>query len=167
LERHALARPFLERGAIGVDRLLELRRAALALAKCPKREAKVVLRRRPVERHALARPFLERGAVGVDRLLESRRAALARTKCLKRVAEFILRLSPLARLRSASLSFALRRFTAPSPTVLRFPPRLIRRLTHQVVGYRIAAIGEPVGGVFRHHRAPVSRAYIVTSQSKM
>ena len=35
VERHALAGPFLQRGAVGGDRLLQPRRAALALARAP------------------------------------------------------------------------------------------------------------------------------------
>ena len=67
---------FLQRLAIGRDRLLELRRPALPLAEPLERIAEIVLRRRPVERHALARPFLQRLAIGRDRLLKLRRPAL-------------------------------------------------------------------------------------------
>src|SRR5215469_11763030 len=62
---------FLERLAVGSDRLVEPRRAALAFPETLKREAEVVLRHRPVERHPLARPFLERLAVGSDRIIEN------------------------------------------------------------------------------------------------
>jgi hypothetical protein len=80
IERHSLARPFLQRGVIGLDRLLQPHRAALAFPRPPKCDAKIVLRRRPIERHALARPFLQRGVIGLGRLLQPHRAALALPK---------------------------------------------------------------------------------------
>jgi hypothetical protein len=44
------------------DRVHQMRRPALPLAKHPEREAEVVLRRRPVERRPIARPFEPRGS---------------------------------------------------------------------------------------------------------
>src|SRR5262249_28594343 len=58
VERHALARPFLQRVAIGPDRLLQPRRSALARAAPRKRIAGIGLRRGPLQRPTLARPFL-------------------------------------------------------------------------------------------------------------
>src|SRR5262245_23655891 len=54
IDRLALAGPFLQRVAIGGDRLLEPGSAALARAERLKRVAEIVLRYRPLERHALA-----------------------------------------------------------------------------------------------------------------
>ena len=65
------ARVFPQRVAIGRDRLVEPRRAALALAEPPQRKAEIVLGHRPVERHALKRQLLKRLAIGRDRLVES------------------------------------------------------------------------------------------------
>jgi hypothetical protein len=55
VERHALARAFLERVAVDVDRLLQPRRPVLALPERLKGVAEVVLRRRPLKRYALSR----------------------------------------------------------------------------------------------------------------
>ena len=76
VERNPLARPFLQRRAIGRHRLLQPRRPALPLPERLERIAEIVLRRRPVERNPLARPFLQRRAIGRHRLLEPRRPAL-------------------------------------------------------------------------------------------
>jgi hypothetical protein len=76
VERHAFARPFLQRRAVGRDRLLKARRPALPLTEREERVAEIVLRRRPVERRVFARPFLQRRAVGRDRLVKARRPAL-------------------------------------------------------------------------------------------
>jgi hypothetical protein len=53
-ERHACARPFLQRRAVGRDTLLKARRPALPPPELRERDAEIVLRRRPVERHAFA-----------------------------------------------------------------------------------------------------------------
>ena len=68
VERHPLARPFLQRGAVGRDRLLQPRRAALALPERPERGAEVVLRHRPVERHPLARTLGQQHTIALDSL---------------------------------------------------------------------------------------------------
>src|SRR5262249_29785359 len=70
LQRHALARPFLQRLAIGRRRLLQPRRAALALTERLQRSAEIVLRHAPLQRHALAGLFLQRVAISHDGLFE-------------------------------------------------------------------------------------------------
>jgi hypothetical protein len=86
-----------QRGAVGLDRRLQPRRAALAFPQPLKRDAEVILRHRPLERHAIARPFLQRGAEGLDRRLQLRRAALALPQRPKRDAEVVLRPRPVER----------------------------------------------------------------------
>jgi hypothetical protein len=54
LERRALAGPFLERVAVGLDGFEQTLGAVLALPERQERGAEVVLRHGPVERHALA-----------------------------------------------------------------------------------------------------------------
>ncbi len=76
VERNPIARQFLQRRAIGRDRLLEPRRPAFPLAERQERTAEIVLSRRPSERDPVARQFLQRRAKGRDRLLEPRRPAL-------------------------------------------------------------------------------------------
>ena len=76
IERHPLARPYLQRRTVGCERLFNPRRPAPPLAKPLQCIAKIVLGLRPVERHPLARVFPERRAVGADCLLEMRRPAL-------------------------------------------------------------------------------------------
>ena len=121
-QRHALARLFLQRGAIGGDRLFQPRGAALALAEGLKRSAEIVLGRGPVERHALARPFLQGGAIGVDRLLQPGRAALALAEGLKRIAEIVLGHGPVER-HALARSFLQARRDRPRPPAAAAPCR--------------------------------------------
>jgi hypothetical protein len=65
-----LARKFLQRLAVGRDRLIKFARAALAFPEGRECFAEIVLRRRPLERNALARKFLQRVTIGGDRLLQ-------------------------------------------------------------------------------------------------
>ena len=53
MKRHALEGVFFQCRAVGGDRLLEMRRAALPLAEPQKRAAEIGLRFRPAERHPL------------------------------------------------------------------------------------------------------------------
>ena len=89
MERNTLACPFLQRLAIGHNRLLELPRPALPLPKHPERSAEIHLRQRPIERNTLARPFLQRLAIGQNRLLELPRPALPLPETPKRIAEIV------------------------------------------------------------------------------
>ena len=97
LERHALARPFLQRRAKGRDRLLEPRRPVLPLPESFERVAEVVLRHRPVEGNPLTRPLLKRRTIGGDRLLEPRGPTLPLTKRFERIAKIGLHSRPLER----------------------------------------------------------------------
>ena len=97
-ERHTLARPFLQRLAIGSDSLFKLRRPALASPKSGKRITQIVLGPGPFERHTLAGLFLQYLAIGGDSLFEFRRPTLPAPKVKKRVAQIVLRRGPLARL---------------------------------------------------------------------
>src|SRR5262249_55193220 len=97
VERHSLARPFLQRLAIGGDRLLQPCTALLARAERLQRIAEIALRHGPVERHTLARAFFQRVAIGGDGLFELRLSALAFSKYGKRIAEIALRHGPVER----------------------------------------------------------------------
>jgi hypothetical protein len=68
VERDSLARPFLERRVIGLNRLFEASRPPLPLAYPPKCETNVVMRTRPLERNPFVRPFLQRCAISLDRV---------------------------------------------------------------------------------------------------
>ena len=76
LERHALARLFQQRIAIGVT-ACSSRPCRSRVPRRQKRGAEVALGRGPFERHALARPFQQRVAIGGDGVFEARGAALA------------------------------------------------------------------------------------------
>jgi hypothetical protein len=88
-------RPFLQRLAIGRDRLRELPRPALPFPEPKERSAEIVLCPRPLGRNAFSGPFLQRGAIGRDRLLQTRRPALPLPERCERNAETHLRRRPL------------------------------------------------------------------------
>ena len=95
VERHALARPFLQRVAIGRDRLLQPRRAALALAERRQRIAEIVLRHGPVERHALARHQIEQRPSTLDRRKQRVVVAELIALTIERVSLFLQVIDPL------------------------------------------------------------------------
>ena len=86
-----------ERRAIGRDRLLKPRRAALVRAERDQRIAEIVLSRRPLDRNQLLGPFLQRRAIGGDRLLKPRRSGLPLPERPQRIAEIVLGLRPVER----------------------------------------------------------------------
>ena len=135
VERNPFARPFLQRRAIGRDRLLEPRRPALPLAERQERIAEIVLRRRPMERDPLARPFLQRRAKGLDRLLKPRRPALPLAERLKRIAEIVLRHRPSSGTRSRVIPPAPRDRPRPPPRTApsRSPARRASQAQCQIV----------------------------------
>ena len=67
MERRTLARYFLQRIAMGGNRLLELCRPALSLPEGLQGFAQKALGRGPLERRTLARYFLQRIAMGGNR----------------------------------------------------------------------------------------------------
>src|SRR5262249_59197736 len=69
-ERHAFAGLFLQRLAIGSNRLVELRRPTLAPPEIEERNAKIVLCQSPLERRRLTGPLLQHLAVGGDGLFQ-------------------------------------------------------------------------------------------------
>src|SRR5262245_33584962 len=95
IEWHALARVFLQRLAIGDDRLFELRRPALALPEERKRTAQTVLGHGPIEWHALKGTFLQRPAIRRDALFHLGRPALAPAEARKRTAQTVLGHGPI------------------------------------------------------------------------
>src|SRR6478736_5559464 len=89
-ERHSLAGVFLERLAIGGNRLLKALGSALTCPKRFKRGAEILLGHGPIERHALEGVFLECLAIGGNRLLKPLGSALTPANRQKRVAEIVL-----------------------------------------------------------------------------
>src|SRR6516165_8026628 len=104
-ERHTLARPFLQRLAIGSDSLFEFRRPTLPAPKGKKRVAQIVLRRGPLARLALAGPFLQRLTESGGSLLELRRSALALFEAHKCNAQTVLGVGPVERRALVGLFF--------------------------------------------------------------
>src|SRR2546430_77958 len=94
VERVTLGGVFLQRFAIGGDRLFELRRSALTLPETGKRIAQIALGLRPVERHSFLGLLLQRLAVGGDGLFQPCRSALALPKAPKGKPQIVLGLSP-------------------------------------------------------------------------
>jgi hypothetical protein len=91
-----LRRLFLQRLAIGRDRLLQPPRPGLTLPELRKCKSEIILRGRPLVRRALTRHFLQRFTIGRDRLLELPRLALTLPKPPERKAEIVLRRWPLS-----------------------------------------------------------------------
>jgi hypothetical protein len=121
-ERRMLARIFLQRLAIGRDRLLELPRPALPLPKPRERIAQIALRRRPFERRVFARLFLQRLAIGRHRLLEAPRPALALPEPRERIAQTVLRHRPFERRMLARIF--LQRLAIGRDRLLEAPPQV-------------------------------------------
>src|SRR5215471_3139411 len=110
-ERRALARPFLQRLAIGCDGLFELRRPTLAFSEYAKRIAQIVLGCGPIKRHALAGLFLQCLAIGDNGLFELRRPTLAFSEYAKRTAQIVLGCGPIER--HALAGYQLHQLLAP------------------------------------------------------